>query len=550
MIQTPRVIFSLMLLVGLFSFGNRVSAQYDQVAVQPSPGDSCSGWGMSCQWQVNNDATPCSPGTSYPACPAASASCDQYFTSSGQCGSCDFVGGAVGYANDVMLCNSNSNGNGSTGGTSSTPSFSYTCNAAGTQASLAFSGGGSTTYALRIDADPNSWTGSCPGGWFTPGPGMSQDFCGNVFSSQSPFRVNTVPGANYTAWIHPSFPVCGLFGCDGSATLGAASSLSFNCPPPPPPAPTVTFWADPSNVPYNGTSVLKWTSTNATSCTALVSAPYTNWNSGGAPNNASGISTGPLTVNQTYGLRCTGAGGPLIDAFATVTVGAPPVTPPDPTGLTATCLTPNQVRLSWNPSVGATGYAFRADYATPSWDGTCTSPDECSGIAASSYDKAVTPGITYDWWVHACNSAGCSPGIHGPNFRCDYPATVDLKVNGGDSLTIQNNSPVTLTWSTSNVIAGSCSASGEWSGAKADNNASGESRGNLSTGTHTFVLTCREQGTNAPISDTVQVTSIDPPCTPNGCEANTCIPKTCNNGCGVSVPGTKDCREHWQEVAP
>lgn len=130
-------------------------------------------------------------------------------------------------------------------------------------------------------------------------------------------------------------------------------------------------------------------------------------------------------------------------------------------------------------------------------------------------------------------------------------ASVDLKANGADSLTVQNNQPVTLTWSTSNVVSGSCVASGEWSGTKSENNASGESVGNLSTGNHDFTLTCREQGTSNSKADTVSVTSIDPPCVPNGCTASdTCKGDTCNNGCGTVISGTKECNKYWKEVAP
>jgi len=132
-------------------------------------------------------------------------------------------------------------------------------------------------------------------------------------------------------------------------------------------------------------------------------------------------------------------------------------------------------------------------------------------------------------------------------------ATVDLKANNAaDSLTIRNDLPVVLTWSTSNVVPGSCSASNAWNGAKADNNATGENRGNLATGVHTFTLTCRENISNLLRSDTVSVTSIVPPCVCNNdtgvCKgesytgSGSCTPNTCT--------GTKDCRRFWREVAP
>ncbi|MFZ1735586.1 MAG: hypothetical protein WAU31_01485, partial [Candidatus Moraniibacteriota bacterium] len=148
-------------------------------------------------------------------------------------------------------------------------------------------------------------------------------------------------------------------------------------------------------------------------------------------------------------------------------------------------------------------------------------------------------------------SGTCASGTwDGSKCAAASPATVDLKANSSDGPIVQNNQPVNLTWSTSNVVGGSCSASGEWNGTKLENSASGENQGPLSTGVHSFTLTCRELVTNTSHSDTVSVTSVNPPCSSNGCEADTCTTKTCNNGCNPNASGTKVCDQHWKEVAP
>ncbi len=78
--------------------------------------------------------------------------------------------------------------------------------------------------------------------------------------------------------------------------------------------------------------------------------------------------------------------------------------------------------------------------------------------------------------------------------------TVDLKVNGSDTtITIPYNTAATLTWTSTNTT--SCSASGDWSGAKAISGS--ESTGNL-TGNKTYIINCTGPG-GGPVSDTVSV---------------------------------------------
>lgn len=73
---------------------------------------------------------------------------------------------------------------------------------------------------------------------------------------------------------------------------------------------SLTLRADPEQIPVNGSSVLTWSSDDATSCTASGA-----WS--GARNTAGSFSTGPLTQSATYTLSCTGPSG---NALASVTV--------------------------------------------------------------------------------------------------------------------------------------------------------------------------------------------------------------------------------------
>ncbi|MBI5742498.1 MAG: DUF11 domain-containing protein [Candidatus Niyogibacteria bacterium] len=77
-------------------------------------------------------------------------------------------------------------------------------------------------------------------------------------------------------------------------------------------APTVSVYASPASVSYGGSTMIYWSSTNATSCTT-------------SPNSWSGTSgsqsTGALYSNQTYSVTCSGAGGSTTNSV-TVSVGS------------------------------------------------------------------------------------------------------------------------------------------------------------------------------------------------------------------------------------
>lgn len=84
--------------------------------------------------------------------------------------------------------------------------------------------------------------------------------------------------------------------------------------------PTATLTASPTSVAYNGQSVLTWSSTNATGCSA-------NWTSSTATSGNATKSN--LTSTTAYTITCTGANGSA-QASATVTVGSAPPPPPPP----------------------------------------------------------------------------------------------------------------------------------------------------------------------------------------------------------------------------
>ena len=76
-----------------------------------------------------------------------------------------------------------------------------------------------------------------------------------------------------------------------------------------PPAPVVTVTATPSTVPYNGKSLIKWSSTNSSSsCIVIPNAGLVGANQTD-PNNQVGLQTPSLTARTIYQVSCTGPGG-------------------------------------------------------------------------------------------------------------------------------------------------------------------------------------------------------------------------------------------------
>jgi hypothetical protein len=84
-------------------------------------------------------------------------------------------------------------------------------------------------------------------------------------------------------------------------------------------------------------------------------------------------------------------------------VASPPSTP---TGVSASDGTyTDKVRISWSPSAGADDYKVFRNTTNSS----AGAAELVSGHSATSYDDfSAAPGLTYYYWVKACNYAGCS----------------------------------------------------------------------------------------------------------------------------------------------
>src|SRR5262245_12418648 len=101
--------------------------------------------------------------------------------------------------------------------------------------------------------------------------------------------------------------------CTGAGGSASASVTVTVLPPP-----TVSFTASPGFVPSGTASILSWSSTGATSCSASG-----DWS--GLKGAAGSESTGPLTASRNYTLKCTGPGGSASVAVAVTVLPVPTV---------------------------------------------------------------------------------------------------------------------------------------------------------------------------------------------------------------------------------
>lgn len=88
-------------------------------------------------------------------------------------------------------------------------------------------------------------------------------------------------------------------GCTGS---GGTTNQDVSVTVAAAPMPTLTFSANPTSVAYNGSTMLTWSTTNATACTAS-----NGWT--GSKNTSGTETVSGLTATATFALNCTGTGG-------------------------------------------------------------------------------------------------------------------------------------------------------------------------------------------------------------------------------------------------
>ncbi|MDE2399523.1 MAG: DUF11 domain-containing protein [Patescibacteria group bacterium] len=245
--------------------------------------------------------------------------------------------------------------------------------------------------------------------------------------------------------------------------------------------PTVSIYASPSNVNYNGTSTITWYSTNASYCTASGGGGTTNgWY--GTQNLSGSFYTGPLTNTTTFNINCSNGTG---SAVASTTVY---VNNYNNQQYPVVSIYASPSNVNYNGTSTITWYSTNATYCTASggtngWYGT-------QNLSGSFYTGPLTNTTTFN--INCSNGTGNAVGsttvyVTGGNiFPVTYQPTVTITA---DQTNLAFNGATTIRWSTTNAT--SCNASGGsvgWAGIKSIGPGAFYT-GSL-TGTRTYSITC------------------------------------------------------------
>jgi hypothetical protein len=139
-----------------------------------------------------------------------------------------------------------------------------------------------------------------------------------------------------------------------------------------------------------------------------------------------------------------------------------------------------------------------------------TAPSSKYGVGTFCFTiQNLEPCVTYNYQAVSKNSAGTAYGeTKSFNAFCPLVVSANIKANNSNGpVTLNYKETVTLSWTSQNAT--SCTASGDWSGDKAN---SGSQDVELNQAkNHTFTITCRnEDGSSA--ANSVQVKAL--PLTP------------------------------------
>ncbi len=265
----------------------------------------------------------------------------------------------------------------------------------------------------------------------------------------------------------------------GGVATEARTTITVNPPPPP----IVDLNADSTQLEYNTSTTLRWTVTNATSCTP--SAGPVNWTSSGSKNVPSGSwPTGNLTgsANYTYALSCTGPGGTRSDSV-TISVGAPPSPP------------------RFNLMVSYENGPYLESISVPNnskvtlrWEYVGDKPDSCEASAFPSTAEAwwngsknpgggweiigplpggtSLPGERYEFTLTCFNAGGSTKDTVIVTVFPEIPLPiVELEVRPKDGnfsniITIDYGTDIELRWTVDSLAQTTCEAKDDWSGPK------------------------------------------------------------------------------------
>ncbi|MES2436587.1 MAG: hypothetical protein V4519_01110 [Patescibacteria group bacterium] len=310
--------------------------------------------------------------------------------------------------------------------------------------------------------------------------------------------------------------------------------------------PTVNLTATPNPVDYNTASTLKWSSTNATTCTAS-----NGWT--GTKAKSGTQTTGNLTTKKTYTISCTGPGGSASD---TITVNVKTEPTPSPvvtfTANPTTILEGQNTNLSWS-STNATACEASITSASPDASATTAWNSNTNPSATPGLHSKVVPTLTKTTTFKiictgpggsaektalvTVNKKSVTPVVNTPNVTLIASKT-----------TVTSGETVALTYSP--VYAASCTAtaspanSGWTSGTESASTGSYTKTSSPLTANTTFTISCIGDSTTNGQTVTDDVTVIvdttggNPTTTPPPTVVLTANPDAVNPGGSTTLSWT------------
>jgi hypothetical protein len=219
------------------------------------------------------------------------------------------------------------------------------------------------------------------------------------------FNTNNNPSGNVTTGALDTTTTYSVTCYGASGTTPATDSITVDVNGQQNQLPTVTLTADNSNLSYGGSTYLRWSSTNATSCVG------TNFSTN---NNITGnFQTGALYATTTYNINCTGSGGTQSASVTLFVNNNAQTTNPTAniTTLSTNLTSGDSTYISWS-STNATscvGNGFNTNNNTSSsidtgaLYGTTTYSVTCYGASGTT---PATDSVTV--YVNNTNNYGCT----------------------------------------------------------------------------------------------------------------------------------------------
>jgi uncharacterized repeat protein (TIGR01451 family) len=275
--------------------------------------------------------------------------------------------------------------------------------------------------------------------------------------------------------------------CQNPAATNYGGPLPCVFPPVQQP-PTVSISANPSSVSMNGTSVVTWNSTNATSCTA--SSGANGW-SGSKPISGT-FYTGALNNTTTYNITCTNSVGSASDS---TTVSVNNIIQNPTVNITANPTNVNQNGSSvvtWN-STNATSCS--ASGGSNGWSGS-------KPISGTFYTGALTNATTY--FITCSNSTGSANDSVTVTVNGNNNSDVTVNIYADDT-SIDEGDSTRVYWDSTN--ADYCTASGGTNGWSGSRNTSGSFYTGSLDSDETYRITCYNASDSATDSVLINVDS-------------------------------------------